>query len=107
MGILKWRKHSHRLTRLRSAVGERKQWSGDGETAGTESERNAAAKPQTEARRTCGKSNDARDERTACEAERSSPRVGHDGFTYNRHRMPQSWECRLRVSKLHLLGAQP
>lgn len=90
-----------------AAVGERKQWSGDGETAGTESERNAAAEPQTEARRTCGKSNDARDERTACEAERSSPRVGHDGFTYNRHRMPQSWECRLRVSKLHLLGAQP
>jgi hypothetical protein len=37
--------------RLRSAVGERKQWSIDGETAGTESERNAAAEPQTEARR--------------------------------------------------------
>jgi hypothetical protein len=34
--------------RLRSAVGERKQWSGDGETAGTKSERNAAAEPQTE-----------------------------------------------------------
>jgi hypothetical protein len=34
---------------LRSAVGERKQWSADGETAGTESERNAAAEPQTEA----------------------------------------------------------
>jgi hypothetical protein len=35
--------------RLRSAVGERKQWSANGETAGTESERNAAAEPQTEA----------------------------------------------------------
>jgi len=35
--------------RLRSAVGERKQWSADGETDGTESERNAAAEPQTEA----------------------------------------------------------
>jgi hypothetical protein len=34
---------------LRSAVGERKQWSADGETDGTESERNAAAEPQTEA----------------------------------------------------------
>ena len=33
--------------RLRSAVGGRKQWSADGETAGTE--RNAAAEPQTEA----------------------------------------------------------
>ena len=63
MGILKWRKHSHRLTRLRSAVGERKQWSGDGETAGTESERNAAAEPQTEARRCFGQSIAARDER--------------------------------------------
>ena len=39
---------------LRSAVGERKQWSADGETDGTESERNAAAEPQTEARRACG-----------------------------------------------------
>jgi hypothetical protein len=35
--------------RLRSAVGERKQWSADGETDGTEPERNAAAEPQTEA----------------------------------------------------------
>jgi hypothetical protein len=35
--------------RLRSAVGERKQWSADGETDGTESERNAAAEPQAEA----------------------------------------------------------
>ena len=39
------------LTQLRSAVGEREKWSGDGETAGTESERNTAAEPQTEARR--------------------------------------------------------
>ena len=94
--------------RLRSAVGEREQWSGDGETAGTESERNAAAEPQTEARRCCAANTiAARDERAACEAERSNPRVGHGGFTYNRHKMPQSWECRLRVSKLHLLGAQP
>ena len=36
---------------LRSAVGERKQWSEGGETAGTEPEHNAAAEPQTEARR--------------------------------------------------------
>jgi hypothetical protein len=36
---------------LRSAVGERKQWSGGGETAGTD--RNAAAEPQTEARTFC------------------------------------------------------
>jgi len=35
--------------RLRSAVGERKQWSTGGETAGTEPERNADAEPQTEA----------------------------------------------------------
>jgi hypothetical protein len=62
------------------------------ETAGTE--RNAAAEPQTEARRTCGKSIAARDERAACEVkrassrgirgdgqpvERSNPRVGHGG----------------------------
>jgi len=39
---------------LRSAVGERKKWSADEETAGTEPERNAAAEPQTEARRSCG-----------------------------------------------------
>ena len=44
-------------------VGEREKWSGNGETAGTESERNAAAEPQTEARRCCGKSIAARDER--------------------------------------------
>jgi hypothetical protein len=55
-----------------------------GETAGTESERNAAAEPQTEGRRTCGKSNAARDERTACEAERSNPSVAHGEFTYNK-----------------------
>ena len=42
------------LIRLRSAVGERKLWSGDGETAGTESARNAAAEPQTEGCRCCG-----------------------------------------------------
>ena len=36
------------LRGLRSAVGEREQRSGDGETAGTQSERNAAAEPQTE-----------------------------------------------------------
>ncbi len=54
LGILRCRKLSHRLTGLRSAVGEREKWSGDGETAGTESESNAAAEPQTEARRSCG-----------------------------------------------------
>jgi len=49
---------------LRSAVGERGKWSADGETAGTESERNAAAEPQTEARRSCGTVRmTARDER--------------------------------------------
>ena len=42
------------MTRLRSAVGERGKWSEGGETAGTELERNAAAEPQTEARRFCG-----------------------------------------------------
>jgi hypothetical protein len=36
---------------LRSAVGEREKWSADEVTAGTEPERNAAAEPQTEARR--------------------------------------------------------
>jgi hypothetical protein len=51
------------LPGLRSAVGERKQWSADEETAGTKSERNAAAEPQTEARRCCGQSIAARDER--------------------------------------------
>jgi len=39
------------LRGLRSAVGEREKWSVGGETAGTKPERNAAAKPQTEARR--------------------------------------------------------
>ena len=33
---------------FRSAVGGQEQWSADGETAGTKSERNAAAEPQTE-----------------------------------------------------------
>ena len=96
MGILKCRKLSHRLTKLRSAVGERKQWSVGGETAGTEPERNAAAEPQTEARRLCGTSRMlARDERAICGVERASsrgirgdgqpverskPRVGHGGF---------------------------
>ena len=42
------------LKRLRPVVGERKQWSGDGETDGTETERNAAAESQTEARRFFG-----------------------------------------------------
>jgi len=42
------------LERLRSAVSEREKWSEDGETAGTKPERNAAAEPQTEARRFCG-----------------------------------------------------
>jgi hypothetical protein len=46
---LKCCKPSHFLMRLWSAVGERKKWSGGGETAGTKSERNAAAEPQTEA----------------------------------------------------------
>jgi hypothetical protein len=48
------------------------------ETAGTE--RNAAAEPQTEARRCCGKSIAARDERAVCmEAKRCKPCVGHGG----------------------------
>ena len=50
--------------RLRSAVGERRKWSGDGETAGTKAERNTAAEPQTEARRILREScKCARDER--------------------------------------------
>ena len=53
--------------------------SGDGETAGTESERNAAAGPQTEAHRIFGKVKAACDGRAACEAERSKPRAGHGG----------------------------
>ena len=49
------------------------------ETAGTE--RNAAAEPQTEARRTCGKSIAARDERAVCmEVKRCKPCVGHGGL---------------------------
>jgi len=51
LGMLKCCKLSHHLTRLRSVVGEREEWSADGETAGTKPERNAAAEPQTEARR--------------------------------------------------------
>jgi hypothetical protein len=42
---------SWKFFRLRSAVGERKKWSGGGETAGTHPERNAAAEPQMEASR--------------------------------------------------------
>jgi hypothetical protein len=42
------------LMRLQSAVGERRKWSEGGETSGTRLERNAAADPQTEARRFCG-----------------------------------------------------
>jgi hypothetical protein len=40
-----------RIIWLRSVVGEREKWSAGGETAGTKPERNAAAEPQTEARR--------------------------------------------------------
>jgi hypothetical protein len=85
------------LTRLRSAVGEREKWSGDGETAGTKAERNAAAEPQTEARRCCGQHplplvTSARFcgvERASSRGrrgdgqpvERSNPRVGHGGQT--------------------------
>ena len=87
----------HHLTRLRSAVGEREKWSGDGETAGTKAERNAAAEPQTEARRCCGQHplplvTSARFcgvERASSRGrrgdgqpvERSNPRVGHGGQT--------------------------
>jgi hypothetical protein len=61
-----------RIFWLRSAVGEREEWSAAGETAGTESERNAAAEPQTEARRYCGNlPMPARDERGFCEAEQA------------------------------------
>ena len=42
------------IGRLRSAVGEQKKWSAGVVTAGTKPERNAAAEPQTEARRSCG-----------------------------------------------------
>ena len=49
--------------RLRSVVGERRKWSAVGETAGTQTERNAVAEPQTEASRICGQSIAARDER--------------------------------------------
>jgi hypothetical protein len=51
-------------------------------TAGTESERNAAAELQTEARRICGKANAACDVRAACEVQRSNPRVGHGGQNF-------------------------
>jgi hypothetical protein len=66
---------------LRSAVGERKQWSADRVTAGTESERNAAAEPQTEACRSlAANSIAARDERAVCEVERAASRGdGDDG----------------------------
>ena len=60
------------LPGLWSAVGERRKWSGGGETAGTQTERNAAAEPQTEARRICGQSIAARDERAVCEVERAA-----------------------------------
>jgi hypothetical protein len=45
-----------RIFRLRSAGGERGKWSGGRREAFSESqpERNAAAEPQTEARRVCG-----------------------------------------------------
>jgi len=86
----------HHLTRLRSAVGEREKWSGDGETAGTKAERNAAAEPQTEARRCCGQhplllvtsaglrsgTASSRGRRGDGQpVERSNPRVGHGGQT--------------------------
>src|SRR5665213_2418479 len=87
-----------RIFWLRSAVGERKQWSADGETAGTESERNAAAEPQTEARRSCGTLRmPARDERAVLwsgagvverhtsdrqPVKRNKTRAGHGGFRY-------------------------
>ncbi len=42
---------------------------------GTEPQRNAAAEPQTEARRSCGpREIPARDERTVCAAERAGSR---------------------------------
>ena len=87
-----------RIIWLRSAVGERGKWSGGRREAFSESqpERNAAAEPQTEARRSCGTLRMlARDERAVCEVERASsrgdrddgqpvkrskPRVGHGGF---------------------------
>ena len=88
---------------LRSAVGERKQGSADGETAGTESERNAAAEPQTEARRACGTARmAARNERAVLRSgtgvvgrhtsdrqpvKRSNPRVGYGGFRHIWHLM--------------------
>ena len=42
------------LTGLRSAVGEREKWSGGGETAGTESERNAAPDRRRKPAAPCG-----------------------------------------------------
>jgi len=47
------------------------------ETAGTKPERNAAAEPQTEARRSCGTSRMlARDERAVCEVEQAWSKGG-------------------------------
>jgi len=59
-----------RIFWLRSVVGERRKWSGGRREAFSESqpERNAAAEPQTEARRCCGNlPMPARDERGFCE----------------------------------------
>ena len=81
---------------LRSAVGEQKKWSADVVTAGTKPERNAAAEPQTEARRSMwhfanralvtsarfakwnghGREGDRHDGQPV---KRSKPRVGHGG----------------------------
>ena len=63
-----------RIFWLRSVVGERGKWSGERREAssGTQPERNAAAEPQTEARRCCGNLPMlARDERVFCEAEQA------------------------------------
>ena len=66
-------------SRLRSVVGERGKWSGErrGEFSESRPERNAAAEPQTEARRFCGTLRmPARDERAVCAVERAWSRAG-------------------------------
>jgi hypothetical protein len=63
--------------RLRSAVGERKQWSAGGETAGTEPERNAAAEPQTEASANADNQMQLVTRARLAKSEASNPRFGH------------------------------
>jgi hypothetical protein len=60
-----WRGENEHQTSV--AVGEREKWSGERRDGGNEAGANAAAEPQTEARRSCGTSRMlARDERAVC-----------------------------------------